>query len=496
MSELEANMLDDIHFINNQWLAGTAESLTSYNPATNDILWQGHCASSQQVDLAVQAARHAFPYWSNLSIEKRLEKIHKFEQLLTDNQEFIATTISKETGKPLWESRTEVTAMLGKITISIKAYHQRTGLSENLVNGTKAYIRHKPHGVLAIFGPYNFPGHLPNGHIIPALIAGNTIVFKPSELTPWVAEEIIKLWHAAGLPHGVMNMLQGGILTAQQLSSHHLIDGLLFTGSAATGKKIHQLFAGQPEKILALEMGGNNPLIVHNVNNETAAIHDIIHSAFITAGQRCTCARRLFIEKNKAGDNLLKALLNAIKKIRVGYYDDPNQPFMGPMISSSSAVNMLKAQKQLLSLGANPLILLSHTPEHTGFVTPGIIDVSDVNNSPDEEYFGPLLQVYRYQHFDEAISKANHTRFGLAAGLLADNKLDYDYFYQHIRAGIVNWNKPLTGASSAAPFGGIGASGNHRPSAYYAADYCAYPVASLEAESVSLPSHLAPGLTL
>jgi succinylglutamic semialdehyde dehydrogenase len=192
---------------------------------------------------------------------------------------------------------------------------------------------------------------------------------------------------------------------------------------------------------------------------------------------------------------LLARLLEVTRNIQVGHYDAEEQPFMGAMISSAAAAGMLSAQQQLLSLGATSLVALEHTDKDTGFVTPGIIDVTAIaNEMPDEEHFGPLLKVIRYTDFDEAIAHANNTSFGLSAGLLSDSKADYDYFLARIRAGIVNWNRPITGASSAAPFGGIGESGNHRASAYYAADYCAYPVASVELDVVTLPSSLSPGL--
>jgi len=385
--------------------------------------------------------------------------------------------------------------MVGKIAISEKAFLERTGDVENPMPQGRAMIRHKPHGVVAVFGPYNFPGHLPNGHIVPALLAGNTVVFKPSELTPAVAELTLKLWEKAGLPAGVINLVQGEVVTGKALAAHKGIDGLFFTGSSRTGHILHEQFAGQPGKILALEMGGNNPLIITDVADTKAVIHDIIQSAFISSGQRCTCARKLFLPAGEQGDAILAGLITATKAIKVGNYDDAEQPFMGSMISSAAAAGMVKAQQQLIELGAEVLVELKHT-ENTGFVTPGIIECTDVANFPDEEHFGPLLKVFRFTDFDSAIDKANDTSFGLSAGLLSDNAADYDHFLRRIRAGIVNWNRPITGASSAAPFGGIGASGNHRASAYYAADYCAYPVASVELEKVAMPATLSPGLKI
>ncbi|MGJ8682375.1 succinylglutamate-semialdehyde dehydrogenase [Paraglaciecola sp.] len=490
-------MSNNTHYIAGDWHAGDGHAIQSIDPAKKEVVWQAVSASSQQVDQAIKAARKAFANWSKLSFETRLNYVKKFAELLAENKQALALSIAQETGKPLWETATEVAAMIGKIGLSEKAYQERTGTVENPMPVGQAYIRHKPHGVVAVFGPYNFPGHLPNGHIVPALLAGNTIVFKPSDLTPLVAEKTILLWEAAGLPAGVLNMIQGEVETGKALASHPGLDGLFFTGSSRTGKLLHEQFAGHPGKILALEMGGNNPLIVKDAKNTQAVIHDIIQSAFVTSGQRCTCARRLFIQQGLEGDHLLAQLVDATAKIKVGEYDAQEQPFMGAMISKQAATLMDQAQEQLVELGAKPLLKLQHLDSESGFVSPGIIDVTPIlNELPDEEHFGPLLKVIRYTDFDQAIEQANNTSFGLSAGLLSDNQEDYDHFYRNIRAGIVNWNRPITGASGAAPFGGIGDSGNHRASAYYAADYCAYPVASVELDTVTLPATLSPGLTL
>ncbi|WP_412495718.1 succinylglutamate-semialdehyde dehydrogenase [Shewanella chilikensis] len=483
-------------FIKGQWLAGEGQAMSSSNPANGETLWQGNAATPAQVEAGVAAAREAQFDWFMLGFDGRLQVIEAYRDQLEAHKAEIADTIAQETGKPLWETATEAGAMIGKIGLSVAAYHKRTGETENELPAGRAVLRHKPHGVVAVFGPYNFPGHLPNGHIVPALLAGNTVVFKPSELTPKVAELMLKLWEKAGLPAGVINLVQGEVETGKALASHPQLDGLFFTGSSRTGHLLHQQYAGHPGKILALEMGGNNPLIVKGISDIKAAVHEIIQSAYISSGQRCTCARRLYIEKGEQGDALIAALVAAVKAIAVGPWNAEPQPFMGSMISEAAAKGMVAAQRNLQNLGGVSLVELTHIESGTGLVSPGLIDVTEVIELPDEEYFGPLLQLVRYSSFDQAISLANDTRYGLSAGLLADSREDYDYFLARIRAGIVNWNKQITGASGAAPFGGVGASGNHRASAFYAADYCAYPVASMEADGLSLPPSLSPGLSL
>lgn len=480
-------------FINGQWLAGQGNRFQSLNPVDASVVWQGNAATAEQVDTAVLAARSAFESWAELSIDDRIAQVRRFAEVLDANREALARTIAFETGKPLWETRTEAGAMIGKAEISIKAYNDRTGSRESDMAGARAALRHKPHGVVAVFGPYNFPGHLPNGHIIPALLAGNTVVLKPSELTPMTAELMLKYWEEAGLPAGVLNLVQGEVATGIALSQHAQIDGLFFTGSSNTGHLLHKQFAGQPDKILALEMGGNNPLIIGEVSDLKAAVHETIQSAYITSGQRCTCARRMFVPEGEQGDAFIELLISAVKQIRVGGQEE--EVFMGSLISEAAADSMVAAQQSLLDQGATSLVELTKMKAGAGLVTPGLIDVTAIDMA-DEEHFGPLLKVYRYSDFDAAINEANNTRYGLSAGLFSDSEDQYNHFYRRIRAGIVNWNKQLTGASSAAPFGGIGASGNHRASAFYAADYCAYPVAGLEADNLVLPATLSPGLSL
>jgi len=482
-------------FINQQWVTGAGQAFSSRNPATGESLWQGRAADVGQVDDAVRAARAAFDAWADRTIAERADLCRRFAAQLESNKDSLAHAIGRETGKPLWEARTEVAAMIGKIEISIRAHDERSGSRESELAGARAVLRHRPHGVVAVFGPYNFPGHLPNGHIVPALLAGNTVLFKPSELTPRVAEQVVQCWEAAGLPAGVLNLLQGEKDTGIALARHPGLDGLFFTGSSQTGELLHRQFAGHPGKILALEMGGNNPLLIGEVADLAAAVHETVQSAYISAGQRCTCARRLLVPAGPQGDRFIGALLSAIRGIRVGAYDAEPQPFMGSLISEQAADALLGARQRLLELGATELAPLAKLQPGTGLLSPGLIDVTAVAQLPDEEYFGPLLQLIRYRDFDQAIELANNTRFGLSAGLLSDSVQQYQHFARRIRAGIVNWNKQLTGASSAAPFGGIGASGNHRASAYYAADYCAYPVAGLELDRVQLPATLAPGLT-
>ena len=452
-------------------------SIISIEPATGAELWRGAVG---HVDETVDRARKAWPAWASQPLAKRIELVRRFANEVRKDQDAFAELIARETGKPLWEAVTEVESVVAKVEISIRAYAERTGQRklDSALQGTAA-LRHKPHGVLAVLGPYNFPAHLPNGHIVPALIAGNAVILKPSEKTPAVGERLVELFHRAGIGPAVIQLLVGGPDEGKALVAHAGIDGVLFTGSARAGIAINRALAANPGKMVALEMGGNNPVVLWDTPKMRDAATLIVQSAFTTAGQRCTAARRLIV-KASLYDEALDKLKRLTDRIILGAPFDEPAPFMGPVIDNEAADQLGEAFLYLLSNGGKALCHMRRPRAGLPFLTPGIIDVTAMQERPDVELFGPLLQVVRVDDFDQAIAEANATRFGLSASLIGGSPKDYDRFWTNIRAGIVNWNRPTNGASSAAPFGGIGLSGNHRPAAFYAADYCAYPVASTE----------------
>lgn len=468
------------HYIDGAWVEGAGAEFNSVDPSDGSVIWTGREATADQVDAAVQAAAAAQDDWMMTPFDDRVAIIRRYAELLGEKKAEMATLVARDAGKALWDATGEATAMANKVEISLKAYAERTGFKEAVNGAIRSKLAHRAHGVMAVFGPYNFPGHLPNGHIVPALIAGNTVVFKPSEITPAVAELMVKTWAEAGLPKGVLNLVQGGRDTGAALVAHGGINGLLFTGSARTGQAISKQLVERPDVIQALELGGNNPLIVHDVEDKKAAAVMTVLSAFVSSGQRCTCARRLIVPEGADGDAFVETLLDAIDGITVGAWSDEEQPYMGPVVSGHAADMVLKAQADLEGKGGVVLRRVEKTGRGDAYLTPGLMDVTAVADRPDEEVFGPFLQLIRVPDFMAAIKEANNTRFGLASGLISDNRARYDEFYPRARAGIVNWNQQLTGAASTAPFGGIGLSGNHRPSAYYAADYCAYGVATME----------------
>ncbi len=457
----------------------TETILISTEPATGEELWRGQ---HSDVGEAVSRARKAWPSWAATALGVRIETTRRFANEVRKRADDFAHLIAREAGKPLWEAHTEVDAVINKVDISVSAYAERTGKKklDSAMLGTAA-VRHKPHGVMAVLGPYNFPAHLPNGHIIPALIAGNAILFKPSEKTPATGEMLVSCLMAAGVPENVVQLVIGGPDEGKALVAHPGVDGVLFTGSAQAGIAINRMLASNPGKMVALEMGGNNPMVVIDTPKLADAAVLIVQSAFTTAGQRCTAARRLIV-KESVYDDLMNELVPLTRKLIVGDPLADPQPFMGPVIDNDTAERLNESFFALVTAGGKALTPMRRIDPDKPFLTPGIIDTTAIPDRPDIELFGPILQVIRVPDLDAGITEANNTRFGLSASLIGGTPDEYGRFWANIRAGIINWNRPTNGASSSAPFGGIGLSGNHRPAAFYAADYCAYPVASTEME--------------
>lgn len=453
--------------------------IISYEPATGAELWRGKIGD---IDEAVNRARRAWPGWAAQPLSTRMELVRRFANEVRKDGEKLATTIARETGKPLWEATAEVESVVKQVEISIRAHAERTAQRkfDNALQGTMA-LRHKPHGVLAVLGPFCAPAELPNCHIVPALIAGNAVVFKPSEKAPASGELLVRCFSRAGIPASVIQLLVGGPAEGQDLVAHEGIDGVLFTGSAHTGITINRRLAARPDKIAALEMGGSNPLVVWDTPKVTDAAALIVQSAFASAGQRCTAARRLII-KSSLYDAVIGEVRQLADRVIVGKPFDEPAPFMGPVIDNATADGLTESFLYLLSHGGKAIKHLVRPDDQLPFLTPAIIDTTAIKERPDVELFGPILQVIRVDDLDHAIAEANATRFGLVASLVGGSPQDYNRFWANVRAGVVNWNRATIAASAAAPLGGIGLSGNHRPSGYYAADYCAYPVSSAELE--------------
>jgi succinylglutamic semialdehyde dehydrogenase len=451
--------------------------IISHEPATGTPVWSGPVGD---VEDAVARAQRAWPTWAAQPHSNRIELVRRFANELRREHDRLATLIARETGRPLWEARGEVEDAVARVEVAVRAYADRTAQRrlDSALQGSAA-LRHKPHGVIAVITPASSPVSVPTGHIVPALIAGNTVVFKPSERTTASAELLVQCFHRAGISATVVQLVPGGPAQGQALAMHDAIDGVLFTGSAHVGISINRRLAANPGKLVALELGGNNPIVVWDTPKIADAAALVAQSAFASAGQRCTSARRLIVQSALA-DDLIEEVRRLADRLIVGApFDDP-APFMGPVMDNRAADGLTESFVYLLSNGGRAIKHLVRLDEANPFLSPAIIDVTRMKERPDVELFGPLLQVVVVDDFDAAIAEANATRFGLCAALVGGSPQEYNRFWSQVRAGIINWNRPTYAHSSGAPLGGVGLSGNHRPAAYYTADSCAYPVASAE----------------
>jgi len=450
------------------------------------------------VEKACRSARQAFPGWGRKTLSERKEKLLQLQKIFVARADEMAQVIARETGKPLWEAKTEAAALGSKIAITLE-HSVKLVAEEHIANalpGVEGVIRHKARGVMAVIGPFNFPAHLPNGHIIPALLVGNTVVFKPSDKTPAVGQLMAEFYHEAGFPPGVFNLVQGQAETGKRLVVNQDVDGILFTGSYDVGLKIKQDTLEQYWKILALEMGGKNSTIVWNDADLEKAVYETIVGAYLTTGQRCSCTSKIILHRG-IRDQFLQAFHDTAKKLKIGHWSE--DVFMGPLISSDSVDKYVRFQEIAKREGAECLMRgKTLSLERQGYyVTPSIYLV----DRPDEksvyqksEIFGPNVAIYTVEDFTDAMKISNADGFGLVLALFTKNKDLYERAIFDSRVGLLNWNRTTNGASSRLPFGGLGKSGNDRPSGHFAIQYCTTPLASLEDPTALDRAKIFPGV--
>ncbi len=467
-------------YINGRFISIEGDACRSHDPAQPDrILWQGS-PKAEHVEQAIAAARNALPAWSARSMADRKEVLLRWKDVTTRHAARIASLITDEMGKVLSESTFEANALGGKVDITFdENSFRRVSEYEVAVSATRAgFCRFKPHGVMSVIGPFNFPAHLPNGHFVPALLMGNTVVFKPSEKTPATGQLLAELMDEAELPPGVFNLVQGGADIARTLVSHDNVDGILFTGSWPVGRRILEANLDHPGRIVALEMGGNNPAVVMPSCDLRQAVLECLRAGYATSGQRCTCTRRLILHRDIA-DRFITAFAKGASTIVVAPGKAKEPVFMGPVISEDAANAVVEFQQQLAQRGGNVVLEAARLDREGHFVSPGLVEVASFSLDFDREVFGPLVQLTIVDSLEEAIAQANATRYGLAASIFTNDDDEYERFFRGCRAGCINRNTGTAGASSKLPFGGLGHSGNHRPAAAFSVDYCAYPVANM-----------------
>jgi succinylglutamic semialdehyde dehydrogenase len=358
-------------------------------------------------------------------------------------------------------------------------------------------IRFKSRGVMAVVGPFNFPAHLPNGHIIPALIMGNTVVFKPSEQTPAVGQLMAELFQKAEFPPGVFNMVQGDGEAGRRLVAHEFVDGILFTGSYDVGLRIKQETIHHYWKILALEMGGKNTTVVWKDADINKAIYESLVGSFMSAGQRCSCTSRIIVHDSIA-EEFTEKFYESAKKLTIGHWSE--DPFMGPLINEAAVEKYIRFQEIAKRENCENMMRGKVLDlKHKGYyVTPSINLVEKFDEKSvyqKSEIFGPNVAIYKANDFDKALEIVNSSGYGLVMALFSKDKELYQKSLLEAKVGLLNWNRTTNGASSKLPFGGMGKSGNDRPSAHFAVQYCSVPVASLEDFTEFDHTKLLPGMT-
>jgi succinylglutamic semialdehyde dehydrogenase len=447
------------------------------------------------VDAAIQAAQRAKRAWGELPQGERNAAILRIRAEIAKRETTFAELIGREVGKPKWEALTEVKAMVAKADVTLNEGLKL--ISAFNPTGLNGECRFRPHGVLAVIGPFNFPGHLPNGHILPALAAGNCVIFKPSEVTPGVGQLYAEAVHAAGLPAGVFSLVQGAKSVGERLSVASGIDGLLFTGSHAVGSAIQRANADNPGKILALELGGKNCSLVLEDADFDKAIYDVLFSAYVTAGQRCSATSRALVHKDLV-DRFTGRMTELVKKLKVGHWSQADV-FMGPLSTEAGLRKFLGGCAKAKEEGAEVLIEPGtlELDKRGHYARPGLHRVTRVmaNSAYQrEELFGPDLAIYSIDDLDHGIALANSVDYGLTAAVFTKDPARFEVAARRIEAGVINWNAPTVGSSSRLPFGGLKRSGNHRPAGLFSTLYCAYPIAITKGESALDRRTVAPGV--
>lgn len=463
----------------NKYFGNAEKTSSKLSPVDNQTIssyQDDSSAVSQAIDFLAE----------NRKVVKKLSKsdlkniVSNFIKKIDERAVELATIISQETGKAIWEAKTEVGALKAKAIGSLEQWEaQNITTLKDALPGVLGEVHTKPLGIISVLGPFNFPMHLPNGQIVPALLKGNSVLFKPSELTPGCAEFYCRLWWDSGLPEGALALVQGQREVGVQATINPLINGIFFTGSVPTGIAIMKATADTPQKLVALEMGGVNPLAIWEDASIEAAAHAAVTGFCLSTGQRCTATRRVIIHKS-IYSKFKTQFLNYTNKIHPGLPSE--NVFCGPLISAGSKDKFNAAKNRLIKSGGTIVFeqkLNSNLPTTGGFVGQTVIEGGDIKQFVKEETFSPLVVLEQFNDMSELQEKCSWSPYGLSASIFTAQEKIYQEFWQGIQSGLINWNQPTNGASAKLPFGGIGLSGNHRPAGYDMIEHCSYKVASL-----------------
>jgi succinylglutamic semialdehyde dehydrogenase len=438
------------------------------------------------VDESVRAARGAFQGWREAPLPTRIALVEKVRAALGKRELELTRLLSREIGKPLWEAKQEVAATLLLIDVMIRDGLKLIGdyVSEDGIS------RRRPLGVLAVVGPFSQPLQLPASHWVPALLAGNTVVFKASEKAAAVAQLTTECIAEAGVPKGVFNLLQGEREVGRRLAVHEGVDGVLFTGSYETATRIKQDTLQQHWKLLALETGGKNAAIIWEDADFDLAVHESLVGGYLSAGQRCTSTTRVIVHQSRL-EKFVDELHVRAKKFPIAHpFEDP---FMGPLVEPASVDRYMK----FLGIAAREgceLVMRGKALElkHAGnYVTPTIAVVQDpsIENArksifQQTEFFAPAVTILGVKDLEEAVHLANATQYGFVASVFSSNRSIFEKCRDHLQYGWINWNRATTRTTPTLPLLGLKKSGNHFPTGIEAMRYCTSPVSGMEGETI------------
>ncbi len=455
---------------------------------TETLLWQ-MAVDYSHVEPVVNSATRGYKFWRALPVAERIPFLKRYQEQLLAKKDLIAEAISLESGKPLWEATGEVNSVIGKVDITIKESLPRIKDKSypEIMPRTTGHLFYKPLGPTLIIGAFNFPCHLANTQILSALITGNSIIFKPSEKVAYSAQLLTNCFHEAGFPKGVVNLIQGDGETARRLLNEKAIKGIYFTGSKEIGSSILKNTYQDFSKLVALELGGKNPAILHKDANLENALAELISGAFLTTGQRCTSTSTIIIHRSIM-DEFISRYHEVAKKIIIDHpIDHKEEPLMGPLVDQRALENYLLFMGMAKREGLEEIMRGKQLTDkkHRGYyVSPSIHLVPNFDPQShflQSEIFGPNCTFIPYNELEEAIEIANFTEYGLAACVFSSDRSVFEKCYREIETGLINFNRSTCGASPKLPFGGVKNSGNYRPMAVASIDATVYQMVSLEA---------------
>jgi aldehyde dehydrogenase (NAD+) len=451
------------NFINGKWTHRV--DFPTINPANEEILGYFPASTDEEVSEAITAAKTAFKSWSKVSRVVRADYFFKLAQLIERDKESLAKTISLETGKNLNESNAEVIEALHMCQLVFGSGRTQCGsLFASEIAAKDAYVIRKPKGVVGVISPWNFP--LAIGSFWssgPAIVEGNCVVHKPSELTPYIAQSVAELYEEAGFPEGVYNLVHGDGAVGAKVVHHPDVNCILFTGSYNVGQSIQQVCVNEAHKSCSCEMGSKSATIVFDDGNQDLALEVAIASAFKLSGQRCVSSGRILVQRS-VYNNFCDSFVAKAGQLATGDPFEKPTPYYGPLISEEQRVRV-ENYNQLIDTGM--IMLMGKRLERKGFyLTPHVYKAAwGEHRYLKEEVFGPHVALVPFTDVDEAISIYNDTAYGLALGVVTDDFRKMRKCRDECRAGMIYLNSGSIAAESSLPFGGFGKSGNGHKSA-------------------------------